>query len=396
MENFRFTRVEFAGSLGDLGTLIPLAVGLIVINGLSSSIVLLLVGIFYISAGIYFKIPVPVQPLKVVSAIAIALGPKIVTPEVLAASSLLFGVILIAISITGIIDFLGRFFTKPIIRGIQLGLGLILVSKALVLITIPQLFIVPGMIMPRFIQGIPLSQNLIFGIAGFFLALILINSKRYPAALVIIIAGAAIGLFMGGTRGMSFSPGPTEIRLFFPNKANFMSAFFLLVLPQIPLTIGNAIISTGDTAKGLFGVEKAKKVTYKALGMSMGIVNIIVGAFGGMPMCHGTGGMAAHYRFGARTAGSNIMIGLIFVVLALLFGKASVSLLTSIPASVLGVLLLFAGLELALLVKDLKNINDYFISLLIAGIAVATTNMSYAFIAGISVKYIIDTMKIEL
>ncbi|HEQ78065.1 MAG TPA: sulfate permease, partial [Euryarchaeota archaeon] len=143
-------------------------------------------------------------------------------------------------------------------------------------------------------------------------------------------------------------------------------------------------------------VEKAKKVTYKALGMSMGIVNIIVGAFGGMPMCHGTGGMAAHYRFGARTAGSNIIIGTIFVVLALLFGKVSVSLLTSIPASVLGVLLLFAGLELALLVRDLKNINDYFISLLIAGIAVATTNMSYAFIAGISVKYIIDTMKIRL
>lgn len=395
LERFRFNRIELAGSLGDIGTLIPLAVGLIVINGLSSSAVLLMVGVFYILAGWYFHLPVPVQPLKVVSAIAIALGPGVVSPPVIAASAFLFGGILILISVTGVVDLLGRLFTKPIVRGIQLGLGLILIIKALVLITLPEIFITPGEILPRFVQDIALSWNLLFGLVAFLLVLLLINSTRYPAALVVIAIGIAIGVGSGGLSGAPLALGPTELEIFTPTPGQLWSALILLVIPQLPLTVGNAIISTRDTAANLFGREKTRRVTLKSLGTSMGLTNLAVGALGAMPMCHGAGGLAAHYRFGARTGGSNLMIGAFFVVLALVLGKLSIALLTSIPAAVLGVLLLFAGIELSVLIKDLEKPRDLFISLLIAGIALATTNMSYAFVIGIVVKLLMDKARIS-
>jgi len=392
VEKFRFNRVEFAGALGDLGTLIPLAVGLIVINNLSPSAVFLMVGVFYILAGLYFRLPVPVQPLKVVSAIAIAMGSEI-TPQIIAASAYLFGAVLILIAITGVIDALARLFKKPIVRGIQLGLGLILILKACVLLDRGDLFLTPGEPLPRFLTSVELSLNLLLGMAFFILALILINSKRYPSALVVVMGGILIGLTL---KPVEISLGATEISMVIPSQEEFAKALFLLVIPQLPLTIGNAIISTRDTAISLFGKEKARRVTNRALSMSMGLVNLVVGVIGGMPMCHGAGGLAAHFRFGARTGGSNLMIGSLFIILALAFGKASVGLLLSIPASVLGVLLFFAGVELALLIRDLKQKSELFVALVVAGVSLSTVNMGYAFLCGIVLYYLMEKLRIEL
>ncbi len=128
----------------------------------------------------------------------------------------------------------------------------------------------------------------------------------------------------------------------------------------------------------------------------MGFINILTGVIAGMPMCHGAGGLAAHYRFGARTGGSNVMIGAIFVLIALVFGKIGISLLSSIPNAVLGILLLYAGLELALLIRDVKEKRDLFVALMIAGIGLATTNMGIAFFVGIVVMYLIKWKDIEI
>ena len=126
------------------------------------------------------------------------------------------------------------------------------------------------------------------------------------------------------------------------------------------------------------------------------VVNLAAGALGAMPMCHGAGGLAAHYRFGARTGGANLMIGTLFLILALVFGKLGIALLTAIPNSILGVLLLFAGLELAMLIRDIEKKNDLFVACLIAGIGFATTNMGLAFGVGIVVQQLIRWQKIEL
>ncbi len=390
---YRFDRVEFAGSLGDLGTLIPLSIALVTITHLSFTTVFLLVGLFYLATGLYFKLPIPVQPLKVVSAIAIAF-PEKVSLHVMSAAGLLFGLILMLLAFTGIIDRLARLFTRPVVRGIQLGLGFILIMKGISFIRRPELFL-NGAVSTHLQGGVPL--NLVLGLGAVVLVLFLISSRRFPAALVLVASGIIVGMLSGSLNGLSWTLGPTPVMPIFPDTNDFITALFLLVIPQIPLTLGNAVIGTADTAKTLFGEGvKTNRVTPRGLSLSMGLANTLVGLFGGMPMCHGAGGLAAHYRFGARTGGSNIMIGLLFVAIALFLGKTGVTILSSIPNSVLGVLLLFAGLELALLIRDVRERRDLFVAFLMAGVGLATTNMTIAFLTGIAISWIIRWGDIEI
>jgi len=352
-----------------------------------------MVGLFYCVTGLYYKLPIPVQPLKVVSAIAIAFPEKI-SLSVMSATGLLFGAILIIMAFTGLIDRLARLFTKPIVRGIQLGLGFILIMKGIAFIRRPGLFL-QGTGDPAFAGGV--SVNLLVGVAAVVLVIFLISSRRFPAALVVVAAGIAIGVPFGSFKNIEWGFGPTTMAYIFPRADDFITALFLLVIPQIPLTIGNAIIGTTDTARSLFGTgDETARASNRSFSLSMGIANILVGSMAGMPMCHGAGGLAAHYRFGARTGGSNILIGVFFILIALAFGRIGVSLLTSIPNAVLGVLLLFAGLELALLVRDVKERRDFFITFLIAGIGLATTNMSIAFASGIAVSWLLKWGRIEI
>lgn len=390
---YRFDRVEFSGSLGDLGTLIPLSVALIMVCGLNATSVLMMVGLSYIFTGLYFRLPIPIQPLKLISAIAIAYPGQITVP-VMASAGILFGVILTVLFFTGLIDRMAVFFTRPIIRGIQLGLGLILFTKGIRFILGHQLFLGDGSAPIRLFH-IPL--NPVIGILAFFLTLLLLSSRRFPAALVLLASGAAIGMAFGTPKPAGLELGPIPVQFSAIRSQDMIQALVLLVIPQIPLTIGNAIIGTADTCRSLFGSGHAsQKATSRALTLSIGLMNMFTGIIGGMPMCHGAGGLAAHYRFGARTGGSNIMIGTVFLTLGLLFGKASVSILSSIPNAVLGVLLVFSGLELALLIKDVTNRNDLFVSVLIAGIGYATTNMAIAFGFGIAVFYLLRWRNIRL
>jgi sulfate permease, SulP family len=390
---YKFDRMEFAGSLGDLGTLIPLSIALIVINGLSVTPVFLMVGLFYIICGLYFKLPIPVQPLKVVSAIAIAFPDKI-TPSVIAASGLIFGAVLLFLAFTRLIDWIAAFFSRPIVRGIQLGLGLILIHKGLNLIFKAELFINQASSAHQ-ILGIPVNTTI--GILAGLITLLLLSSKRFPAAIVIVVAGIGVSVFYGALSSITFAVGPTAIGFSIPTSQDLLTALVLLVIPQIPLTLGNAIIGTSDTARVLFKNDKnVLTVTNRSLSISMGLVNLLTGFLSGMPMCHGSGGLAAHHRFGARTGGSNILIGLIFVFMALAFGAIGVALLMLIPNGVLGVLLLFAGLELAVLIRDVESKSDLFVTLIVAGIGFSTTNMGIAFVVGILVFYLIKWRNLEL
>ncbi|KPA14394.1 sulfate transporter [Candidatus Magnetomorum sp. HK-1] len=393
LKKFQFNIMEFSGSLGDLGTLIPLSLGMIMVCGLSTSTVLVMIGLFYVISGLFFKLPMPVQPLKLVAAIAIA-NPSKITPDIIAGAGLIFGMILLFLGITGFIDQLAKLFKKPIIRGIQLGLGLILTQKGIAYIMNPNLFNWQNV---SELFGYNISINLIAGIIMIGLTLFLLNNKKFPAALIIVGIGICMGLLSGGLNETSFETGSTGFYCKLPSFENMITALFLLVIPQIPLTIGNAVIGTADTCFSLFGKgEKTNKISYRALANSMGVTNCVVGIFGGMPMCHGAGGLAAHYRFGARTGGSNIMIGTVFIVLGVFFGKMSFAILSCLPNAVFGTLLLFAGLELAILIRDMDKKKDVFIALLIACIAISTNNMGAAFISGIITDQLIQWKKIEL
>ena len=393
IKSYEFNLSELSGSIGDFGTLIPLSIALIAINGLSFTTVFLLVGAFYIASGLYYRLPIPVQPLKVMAAIAIA-SPDKITLEVMSAAGILFAAFLLLLAFTGLIDHISKLFTKPIIRGIQLGLGFILITKAVNFIKDKELFI-QDTGNQMMVGDVPV--NLIVGIVGVLIVLFLLSSNRFPAALLIVGAGIVVGTLYGAFDNTQWDFGPTDMKVFTPDLSDYGNALILLVLPQIPLTIGNAIIGTTDTVKSLFGTgDETKRAKNRSFTTSMGLANIPAGLLAGMPMCHGAGGLAAHYRFGARTGGSNIMIGLIFVIIAVAFGSVGISLLSSIPSAVLGVLLLFAGIELALLVLDVKKKSDLFIVCLIAGIGLVTTNMAIAFGAGIVVDRLINWRLVKI
>ncbi len=387
----RFDRVEMAGAFGDLGTLLPIVVAMIFINKLSPSSVFLAFGLFYLAAGYYYRLPIPVQPLKAVGAIAIAY-PAVITESVIGASGIIFGVFLLLLSLSGMIDQIAKLFSQAVVRGIQLTLGLIFLKKGIELIIDKNIFM--SGTQGRFAEY---PVNLIIGILVFALVLLLLDNKRFPAALAALVIGIVSGIALGGLTGHSLALGPTEMHLVIPGIKDYWTALIMLILPQIPLTIGNACVGTADTCSSLFsGNPQLAKTKAGKFAFSMGIFNLPAGFIGAVPMCHGTGGLAAHFRFGARTGGAPIMIGIFFVVIALVLGELGFTLLAIIPKSVLGVLLVFAGLELCPLLRSLKTNEEYFIALLIAGIALAVPNMGWAFAIGIGTDFFIRKMKIKI
>jgi SulP family sulfate permease len=388
---YQFNRMELAGSLGDLGTLLPIVIGMILINRLSPTTVFLAFGLFYLMTGFYYRLPIPVQPLKAVGAIAIAY-PNQITESVIGAGGILFGALLLVLSITGTVDRLAKLFTQPVVRGIQLALGLIFLKKGIELIVTQKVFL----------SGVDgrLSEypvNLVMGFMVFALVLILLDNRKLPAALAALVFGIIAGLALGGFQGESISIGPTRIGLILPSLHDFWTAFIMLILPQVPLTIGNACVGTSDMCRSVFPDSPLlSRTTAGRFALTMGLANLPAGLFGAVPMCHGTGGLAAHYRFGARTGGAPVIIGVFFVVLALALGDLGLAILALLPNSVLGVLLIFAGLELCPLVRSLQSNEEYFVALLIAGIALAVPNMAWAFGIGIAVDLFLRKTKTKI
>ena len=397
-ERYQFSRLEFAGSLGDLGTLLPLAMGMILINGLDAAGLWLSVGLFYIFSGAYFKVTTPVQPMKVIGAYAVATG---ITAAQISAASLLIGVFLLVIGLSGTITLIGRYTPKAVVRGVQLSTGALLMAQGARFIAGTSKFQIMRQAAEPYLswQNIgPLPIGLVIGVGAGVLTLLLLNSKKLPAGLVVVALGALLGLLLGNYAGLGkMSPGlylPSVFPFGWPSVQEFTFALLVLVLPQVPMTLGNAVIANADLSREYFG-QDSKRVTYRGLCLSMGLANLMSFALGGMPLCHGAGGLAAHYRFGARTAGSNLMIGLIFVALAVFWGPHALAVVSLMPMSILGVLLVFAGGQLSLTILDLTERKDLFVVLFMLGITLAS-NLAYAFVVGLVLAYALRWEKLDI
>jgi SulP family sulfate permease len=371
---FAFDRSELAGSLGDVGILFPIALALIRLNGLNPTSAFLTAGLLYIGVGFYYRLPLPVQPLKAVSAIAIAFS---FAPSTIAAAGILMGGLLLLLGVTGWAGTLARFFTKPIIRGIQLGIGIILVKTAINLMGKPWTGVQVSASEP-----VPVNwTGYLVGVGGFLLILALRGNQRFPASLVVLSFGALIGLAIAPPSWPAFSLGPVWPALALPSAGDFTIALTALVIPQIPLTFGNAIVATADLARTYFG-GRAERVTPSRLAGGMGLANLFAGLIAGLPVCHGSGGLTAHYKFGARTGGAPIMIGLGCCVLGLAFGATAVWIIGLIPLTILGAFLLFVGLEHCLLIADLQGREEFLVALTTASVSVATRNLTIGYAAG--------------
>lgn len=395
---YTFNRMEFAGSLGDLGTLLPLAIGMIIVNGLDPAGLFLSVGLFYIFTGVYFGITTPVQPMKVIGAYAIATA---MTPQQIMASGILMGVCLLVIGATGAITLIGKYTPKATVRGVQLSTGTLLMAEGVkFMLGKTRLQVLHQMAEPYLaIQQVGfVPVGLIIGMAGALLTLLLLENKKTPAGIVIVGAGILIGLLAGTREGLGdIRPGfylPAFLPLGIPQGADFTVALLALVVPQMPMTLGNAVIADMDLSINYFG-DAARRVTGKALCVSMALGNFLSACLGGMPLCHGAGGLAAHYRFGARSAGSNLMIGTLFILFTLLMGHRILALFNLIPMAILGVLLLFAGSQLALTIVDVTDRKELFVVVVILGITLAA-NLAAGFAAGIVLAYLIRSEKLSV
>ncbi len=397
-QRYQFNRLELSGSLGDLGTLLPIAMGMILINGLDPLGVFFSIGVFYILTGVYFGVTVPVQPMKVIGAYAIAAS---LSATEIQASGILIAFFLLVIGTTGAITLIGKYIPKEVVRGIQMSTGVLLMVQGVrLMMGTSQFQLLRQAAEPYLIiQTLgPAPIGIIIGVCGGLATLLLLENKTLPAGLCVILGGLAIGLLIGSHEGFDkMKIGiwlPTLLPFGWPERADFTFALLALVLPQTPMTLGNAVIAYSDLSTEYYG-RASKKVTYRSVCISMVIGNIISFLFGGMPLCHGAGGLAAHYRFGARSAGSNIIIGVIFLVLALLLGSSVIMIAYLIPMAILGILLIFAGSQLALTVLDIWNRKQLFVAFMMLGITFAS-NLAFAFMVGVLLAYILksESMKI--
>jgi len=374
-----FNRRELAGAVADLGTFVPLAVALIAANGLNATSVLLVPGLLYLWGGLYYRLPIPVQPLKAFSAIAIALA---LPPRVIAAGSLLMGISLAVIGLTGFADVMARWFTRPLVRGIQLGIGLILLRAALRMVKGPQVFFGGGgQVVQMGSAAISLAH--LMALAGAVLLVLLWRSRRLPASLALILLGLVSGLLLKGIPPIRLGPAPLGFAL--PTPQELSMAFLTLVVPQLPLTLVNSVVACADAAAKYFG-SQARRVTPRALTLDLAVSNLVAGVTLGMPVCHGAGGLTAHYAFGARSGTAVLVIGGAFVALALLMGQAATSVLTLLPLPILGVLLAAVGIQHGLLVRDLTLPFDFLVAGATGLAALLTGNMMIALAVGGSLE----------
>jgi MFS superfamily sulfate permease-like transporter len=383
-QRIKFDRNEFAGAMGDLGIFIPLVVGLTAITGVSPVNVLFTFGIFYIGTGLIFGFPLPVQPMKAIAVIAIA---EQFDSAVIIGAGLFVGIFFLFSTITGLLDYLERITPKSVIRGIQLGLGIRMTTLA-VSYMFSNLSLTGVLEKIEIFTYLPL--NWILTLVGIIIVLILFRNRRFPAALILLLFGVGMSLLNGFPINLLFEGIDINLpSITIPLFENVVVGAVLLAIPQIPLTIGNSIFATKSIFQILF--PNRKPVSTKKISLSVGVMNVISAFLGGIPVCHGAGGLAGHYRFGARTGGALVIIGSVLAVLGILYGDAIMYIFNLIPLSILGVLLFFAGLELMLAINDVdfKRKNDVFIMLFVAALAIGVGRYGFviALIGGVLLAY---------
>jgi MFS superfamily sulfate permease-like transporter len=313
-EQPRFGPNEWLGAVGDMGVFIPLFLGLVSLRGLPPAPTLLVFGAVYIGAAFYFRIPMPVQPLKTMAAVAITTGAGL---PVLRAAGFWMGGILLVLALTGTIARLQKLFSDTIIKGIQFGVGLLLIR-------------------------------------------------------------VGVKLLFSSTQVTQWVPLDSLTDL--PSTADFLTALWVFVLPQIPLTLGNSVYAPIDLAKKYFG-SRASRATSTRLAVSLGCSNLVAGLFGAFPLCHGSGGLTAHFRFGARTSGATLISGIIYLSTGFAALGTGEQFFALVPPWILGLMLLYVGMYHAFLLTDLKRspVTAFFMGM----VGLATGHLGYALAFGL-------------
>ena len=357
--SFEFSIRELAGAMGDFGTLIPLAIGYITVCKMNPAGLIIMMGLANIGTGLIYRLPMPIEPMKVLAVAAIAQG---WTPEEICTAGLIMGVVWVLMGATGAMAHVARWTPSTVTRGIQLSLGVLLATKGLKMV----------------------SSWWWLGLAAVVIVVLFRRNRYAPAAVILV----AMGIAIMAIKGQLAPVGGLSVSL--PSFVMFNPHAIWPVLrdggfAQIPLTATNAVIMTSVLISKYW---PDRRVTERQLSLNMGVMNLVFPLFGGMPLCHGAGGLAGQYYFGARTGGANIIEGLIEISLGVFLAGSIGVIFVSFPLAIVGAMMFLVGIELVKFVRDLR-LNRELLPMGVTVLGSVAMNMLVGFILGLAVHYLV-------
>lgn len=300
----RFDRLEWAGAFGDLGTLIPFTVAYISLLKMDPYGILLAFGAASVASGLYYKTPFPIQPMKAIGAVATTQAAQtlVITPNAVYGAGIVTGVVWFVLGITGTTKRVADLISRPVAVGIVMGLGLS--------------FMLDGIEM--------MASDWVVDALALLGTMLLLTNRTVPVMFLLLLFGAFVAVIQNPALLDALARMRPAFRL--PSFSledmtwsELLIGTVFLALPQVPLTLGNAIIAVTEENNRLF---PERGVSERKVSISTGVMNLLGPVIGGVPMCHGAGGMAGHVRFGARTGGALIILGAILVLVALFFSAS--------------------------------------------------------------------------
>ncbi len=357
IKSFEFNLREVAGSMGDFGTLLPLAIGYFMVCGLNPAGLLIMMGLANIVTGIWYRLPMPIEPMKVLAVVAIA---QHWTPSMVYAAGFAMGLVWIVFGFTGLMGWVAKHTPRSVVRGIQVSLGVMLAVEAFKMI----------------------SSWWILGIVSILLVLVLRKNRYAPAAIVLMLLGIVIMALRGDLQQVA-RPAISLPPLTRFSLKEIWDTLLLGGFAQIPLTATNAIVATAALIKSYW---PDRFVSEKKLSLNHGLINLFAPFFGGMSMCHGAGGLAGQYYFGARTGGANIIEGIIEISLGFFLASSIAGIFAAFPMAILGAMMFLVGIELTKFAKDIR-FNTDLCAVLATVVVSVLLNMAFGFLAGLIVHY---------
>ncbi|KAI9329103.1 hypothetical protein BDR26DRAFT_939592 [Obelidium mucronatum] len=349
---------EIGGSLGDLGTLVPILVSLAAGGQANLTSSLVVGGLFNIVSGLWFKIPMCVQPMKAIAAVALTTH---MSANQVAAAGFTTSAVILLLSVTNLLTPIYLLCPLPLIRGIQLGTGLSLVNKGIAAVLGSGTFKQPTPESP--LSSLKFwADNVVIALVAFILVLAMYPRKKLNfTAIILIMYCLVISLIAvfglganGGGANIGLGPGFPADFIWSNFTSNDLKVGFLNAgLGQLPLTLLNSVFATAKLADDLFPEKPRPVASITAVGNFVGLMNLIGVWFGSLPYCMGSGGLAGQYRFGARSHFSVIFLGVCKILIGLTCGKILMPVIQAFPGSVLGVMLVISGVELASAMRDL-------------------------------------------
>ncbi|KAG9459283.1 hypothetical protein H6P81_003791 [Aristolochia fimbriata] len=422
--NFRLKTTiwsELGGSVGDLGTYIPIVLALVLVNHVDLCTTLFFTAIYNIVTGLLFGIPMPVQPMKSIAAVAISESETHLTVPQIMAAGICTASVLLFLGVTGLMSFFYKYLPLPVVRGVQLSQGLAFAFSAIKYIRYNQDFVTGKSGLARPWLGL---DGLLLALAAVLFILLVtgsgsetrdedddedlptsassppeINSSlagrtlsKIPAALLVFVLGLILCFVRDPSIVGDLTFGPSKFRVVKITWNDWKIGFLRAAIPQIPLSVLNSVIAVCKLSADLF---PQKEVSATSVSVSVGMMNLVGCWFGAMPVCHGAGGLAGQYRFGGRSGASVSFLGLGKLILALLLGNSFVRVLGLFPIGILGVLLLFSGIELAMASRDMNSKEESFVMLVCAAVSLTGSSAALGFGCGIVLYLLLKLRNVD-